>query len=43
MTFTKNSRIAQSYTILVHAGEMTTENIPNVGNLHDAVQEILTA
>lgn len=45
MTFTTKSRIAQSYAILILAsnGEMTIEDVPNVGNLRDTVQEILTA
>lgn len=43
MTFTSNSRIAQSYAILILAGQMTMENIPDVGNLRAVVQEILTA
>lgn len=43
MTFTTNSRIAQSYAILILAGQMTIESVPNVGNLRDVVTEIITA
>lgn len=43
MTFTKDSRIAQSYAILVLAGSMTIERVPNVGNLRSVVVEILAA
>jgi hypothetical protein len=42
MTFTKNSRIAQSYAVLILAGEITIEGVPNVGNLRDVVSQILT-
>ena len=43
MTFTKNSSIARSYVILILAsnGEMTIENVPNVGNLRETVESIL--
>ncbi|WP_404427321.1 hypothetical protein LG296_01750 [Ureibacillus chungkukjangi] len=43
MTFTKNSSIARSYVILILAsnGEMTIENVPNVGNLRETVTSIL--
>ena len=43
MTFNKNSRIAQSYVILILAsnGGMTIENVPNVGNLRETVESIL--
>jgi hypothetical protein len=43
MTFTTNSRIAQSYAILILAGQTTIENVPNVGNLREVVTEIITA
>ena len=43
MTFTTESRIAQSYAILILAGQITIEGVPNVGNLRDIVQQILTA
>lgn len=42
MTFTKKSTIAQSYVVLILAGEITINNVPNVGNLREVVQEILT-
>lgn len=42
MTFTTKSRIAQSYAILILAGEITIDNVPNVGNLRAVVTEILT-
>ena len=43
MTFTKNSRVAQSYAILILAsnGEMTIDSVPNVGNLRETVESIL--
>lgn len=41
MTFTKKSSIAQSYVILILAGEITIDNVPNVGNLREVVTEIL--
>lgn len=43
MTFTISSRIAQSYAILILAGQITIEDVPNVGNLRAIVQEILSA
>ena len=43
MTFTKNSAIARSYVILILAGEMTIDDVPNVGNLRVIVLEILGA
>ncbi len=43
MTFTVSSRIAQSYAILILAGQMTIESVPDVGNLRVVVQEILSA
>lgn len=42
MTFTKSSRIAQSYVILILAGEITIDDVPDVGNLRAIVVEILT-
>ena len=42
MKFTKKSSIAQSYVILILAGETTIERVPNVGNLREIVTEILT-
>lgn len=42
MTFTKKSSIAQSYVILILAGETTIERVPNIGNLRAVVTEILT-
>lgn len=41
MLFTTKSRIAQSYAILILAGEMTIDDVPNVGNLRAIVLEIL--
>ena len=43
MVFTTKSRIAQSYAILILAGEMTIEDVPDVGNLREIVLEILGA
>ena len=42
MTFTKKSAIAQSYIILILAGEISMERVPNVGNLRAIVADILT-
>lgn len=41
MTFTTNSKIAQSYAILILAGQITIDDVPNVGNLRDTVEAIL--
>lgn len=43
MTFTTTSRIAQSYAILILAGQITIEDVPNVGNLREVVMQIITA
>jgi hypothetical protein len=43
MTFTTESSIAKSYAVLILAGKYTMEEVPNVGNLREVVQEILTA
>lgn len=43
MTFTTESRIAQSYAILILAGQITMEDVPDVGNLREVVTEIITA
>ena len=43
MTFTTSSRIAQSYAVLILAGQITIEDVPDVGNLRAVVQEILSA
>ncbi|AKL96613.1 hypothetical protein CACET_c31690 [Clostridium aceticum] len=43
MTFTTESRIAQSYAILILAGQIIIEDVPNVGNLREVVQQIITA
>lgn len=42
MTFTKNSRIAHSYAILILAGEITIDDVPNIGNLREIVIQIIT-
>lgn len=42
MTFTKNSRIAHSYAILILAGEITIDDVPNIGNLREVVIQIIT-
>lgn len=42
MTFTKKSQIAISYSVLILAGEITIERVPNIGNLRQVVTEILT-
>lgn len=43
MTFKTESKIAQSYAILILAGKITIDDVPDVGNLREVVQEILTA
>jgi hypothetical protein len=43
MTFTPESRIAQSYAILILAGKITMDDVPDVGNLREVVQQIITA
>lgn len=43
MKFTTNSRIAQSYAILILAGQMELESVPNVGNLREVVEQIISA
>lgn len=43
MTFTKQSQIAISYSVLMLAGEIKTiDRVPNIGNLREVVTEILT-
>lgn len=43
MTFTVESKIAQSYAILILAERTTMDKVPNVGNLREIVAQILTA
>lgn len=43
MAFTKKSSIAQSYVILILAGETAIEKVPNIGNLREVVLDILGA
>lgn len=43
MHFTTESKIAQSYAILILAGKITIDDVPDVGNLREIVQEILTS
>lgn len=42
MTFTENSSIVKSYAILILAGRSTFEDVPNVGNLREMVELVLT-
>ncbi|SKB36281.1 hypothetical protein SAMN02745120_1038 [Acetoanaerobium noterae] len=42
MTFTTKSRIAISYSILILAGQITIDDVPDVGNLRVIVLEILS-
>lgn len=43
MKFTTKSMIVQSYVILFLAGEIETiEEVPNIGNLREMVQTVLT-
>jgi predicted DNA-binding ArsR family transcriptional regulator len=41
MTFTRDSRIVRSYVILILAGEMTLEEVPNIYNLREMVALVL--
>ena len=41
MVFTTKSRIAISYSILILAGQITIDDVPDVGNLRAIVLEIL--
>lgn len=43
LTFTTNSSIAKSYAVLILAGIYTMDDVPNVGNLREIVEEILTS
>ena len=42
MTFKSDSRIVSSYVILILAGQMTFEQVPNLYNLREMVQFVLT-
>ena len=41
MTFTKDSQIVKSYVILILAGKMTYEEVPNLYNLREMVKLVL--
>lgn len=41
MIFKKDSQIVRSYVILILAGEMTYEEVPNLFNLRQVVAEVL--
>jgi len=41
MVFKKDSQIVRSYVILILAGEMTYEEVPNLFNLRQVVAEVL--
>lgn len=41
MVFRKDSAIVRSYVILILAGEMTFEEVPNLFNLREVVAEVL--
>ena len=43
MTFTIESSIAKSYAVLILAGKYTMDDVPNVGNLREVVEQILTS
>ncbi|MDQ0344212.1 CD1375 family protein [Lederbergia wuyishanensis] len=43
MTFTTDSSIAKSYAVLILAGKYTMDDVPNVGNLREVVEQILTS
>ena len=42
MTFTEKSSIVKSYVLLITAGIIEFEDVPNVGNLRDVVEAVLT-
>lgn len=41
MIFKKDSAIVRSYVLLILAGEMIYEEVPNLFNLREAVAELL--
>mgnify|MGYP000079277897 CR=1 FL=1 len=41
MIFKKDSAIVRSYVILILAGEMTFDEVPNLFNLREVVAEVL--
>lgn len=41
MTFKPDSQIVKSYVILILAGKMTYDEVPNLYNLRDAVAQAL--
>lgn len=41
MIFKKDSQIVRSYVILILAGEMTYDEVPNLFNLREMVAEVL--
>ncbi len=41
MIFKPDSQIVRSYVILILAGKMTFEEVPNIFNLRQAVQDAL--
>jgi len=42
MVFKKDSRIVMSYVILILAGQMTFEQVPDLYNLREMVELVLT-
>jgi len=42
LVFKKDSRIVMSYVILILAGQMTFEQVPNLFNLREMVALVLT-
>jgi hypothetical protein len=42
LVFKKDSRIVMSYVILILAGQMTFEQVPNLYNLREMVELVLT-
>ena len=41
MNFNINSPIVQDYALLIKFGEKNIDQVPNIGNLRDAVNELL--
>lgn len=42
MTFTENSQMVKSMIMLIMAGMITLEDVPDLGNLKEVVELVLT-
>ena len=43
VNFTPESQIVKSYVLLIVAGIMSFDDVPDVGNLREVVQQVLTS